>query len=163
MELGQILLSDLGIEARRVLGFACWRVGPGVGDVLSYLPLEDQPMFPKRDALSYHAWLEVDSMIIDFTTYQLRYRAKRLDATDGSRTRVAWCPGYLLLPKTEVRHHVEVRRTTHSGLAYYAAYPALERIVNFGEPADPEGVRIARWLMEDPLRSVVGPRGRIRT
>jgi len=162
MELGQVLLGDLRIQTRRVLGFASWRVGPGVGDVLSYLPPQNGLVSPKGDGVAYHAWLESDAMIIDFTTYQLRYRAKQLDATDGQCTRVEWCPGLLLLPTAQVRHYFEVQQATRPGLAYYEACPALDEIVSVGEPPDPEGVRVARWLMEDPNRSVVGPRGRIR-
>jgi len=162
MVLGQVLLGDLGIQTHRVLGVASWRVGPGVGDVLSYRPSKNQLVSSKGDGVAYHAWLEFDATIIDFTTYQLRFRAKQLDAMDGQCTRAEWCPGFLLLPKAQVRHHFEVQQATRLGLAYYEACPALDEIVSIGEPPDPEGVRVARWLMEDPNRSVVGPRGRIR-
>jgi len=38
IEIGQVLLADLGINTHRVFGFAAWRVGPGVGDLLCYHP-----------------------------------------------------------------------------------------------------------------------------
>lgn len=159
MELGRILLGDLEIEARPVLGFATWRVGPGAGDVLSYLPRPNEFTVPTPHALSYHAWLDMGKALVDFTTYQFRFRAKQLDAVDGQRTTVDWCPPFLMMAPLEVRSQLEVQQATVAGLASYEACPALERIVGLGEPPDPEGVRVARWLMANPLRSVIGPRG----
>ena len=158
MELGHILLGDLGMDSRRVLGFASWRVGPGEGDVLSYRPGAHGLTASIPKALPYHAWLDVGNVIVDFSTYQFKFRAKQLDAADGQRTTVDWCPGFLMIPHAEVRSHPQVQQAIHSGLAYYEAYPDLERTVGVGEPADPEGVRAARWLLANPNRSVVGPR-----
>ena len=148
VEIGQLLLADLGIHTKRAFGFAAWRVGPGVGDVLSYHPMGLGWLPQSEDSLPYQGWLEFQSTIIDFTTYQFERKAKELDALDGRTTCVEWCPQYLLIPHSEVRSLTKVVDATHSGLTYYQAVPKLYRIVDTGKQPNESAVRRARTLFQ---------------
>lgn len=67
-ELGRALLADLGIEARRVVGYAAWRTGPGDSDVVAHVPHLQGFLPAGSQGFAYHAWLEVGDTIIDFTS-----------------------------------------------------------------------------------------------
>ena len=146
MEIGQLLLADLGIRTRRVFGFAAWRVGPGVGDVLTYHPVGLGWLPQGPESLPYQAWLEFQNLIIDFTTYQFQRKAKELDAVDGRTTCVEWCPHYLLIPHSEARSLTKVVAATFPGLTYYQAVPKLYSIVDTGTQPNESAVRKARTL-----------------
>jgi hypothetical protein len=148
MEIGQVLLADLGIHTHRAFGFAAWRVGPGNGDILSYHPSALGSLPQGADSLPYQAWLEFQSVIIDFTTYQFERKAKELDAVDGRTTCVEWCPHYLLIPHAEVRSLRKVTDATYSGLTYYQAVPKLYSIVDSGAPPSEAAVQKARALFK---------------
>jgi hypothetical protein len=149
-------LADLGIRSRRVLGFAAWRVGHNTADCLGNHPLL-QGWSPREGvkALAYHAWLECDDWIIDFTTYQLAYKAQQLDALDGSLTSVAWCPDYLLFPGNRVCTFDEVKGGSEVGMVYYEGRPEYRRALDKGEPPNPYALRLARLLLKNPYLHLV--------
>lgn len=148
MEIGQALLADGLIPTRRVYGFAAWRVGPGDGDILSYHPSALGWLPQSPESLPYQPWLEVEDMIIDFTTYQFEQRAKALDVVDGRTTCVDWFPRYLLIPRSEVRSLRRVTDAMHSGVVYYQEVPELNRVVDPGTPPDDSTLQKARALFD---------------
>ena len=101
--LGGALLADLDFSTECQFGYAGWRVGPGNGDVIGSGPFVQQSFGPVgKPGLMYHSWLLCQNWIVDFTTYQLRLKARRLDACDGAHTTVEWCPDFLLWPPERV-------------------------------------------------------------
>lgn len=156
-ELGCVLLADLGIEASPVLGFAAWRVGEGDGDVISHAPHTQGFLPPGLQGFAYHAWLDCFGFVIDFTTYQLRRKARELDAADGGHTTVSWCPEYLLLSRNEIRTYKEVAAALHPGVAHYEARPELETVLGSQYALDPEDLQAARLLLANPGMIVFGP------
>jgi hypothetical protein len=103
--IGAGLLKNLGVPARAVAGHASWRVGPGDGDMVVHDPGAEavtvhQP-FTKPDikAAMFHAWIEVDGPsgieVVDLTTFQLADKARALDAIDGGKTQVDFCPDFI--------------------------------------------------------------------
>lgn len=156
-DLGQLLLADLGIQSRPVVGFAAWRVGSGDGDVIGHTPHTPGYLPAEGQGFAYHSWLEIGDLILDFTTYQFRKKAADLDAADGGRTSVSWCPDYLLLPKTDVRTYKDVAQAPDAGAAHYEARLGLDVIVRPMFNLDPEDVATARWLLDHPAVNVFGP------
>lgn len=155
-ELGRQLLEDLGLEARRVVGYAAWRVGPGDGDVISHSPHTAGHLPPGTMGFPYHAWLDCQGLLLDFTTYQLRAKAQALDAADGGHTAVEWCPDFLLLERDEVRSYEEVAAAFGPGVAYYEARPELETALA-GFAVDPNDLKAARLILKFPDILVLGP------
>jgi hypothetical protein len=160
-ELGRVLLSDLGIQARSVVGFAAWRVGDSAGEVPGHTPSVQGYAPPGVSAIAYHTWLEYRGLIIDFTTYQLRLKAQQLDLCDGGHTSVTWCPDFLLLPRTEARSYDEVAAAPHAGVAYYEARPELEPVLRTQFALEPPQVQTARFVLANPQLRVVGPNNAI--
>lgn len=156
-ELGRALLADLGVTAQRIVGYAAWRVGPGDGDVISHTR-EVQGYLPAgAQGLAYHAWLQASDFLIDFTTYQLQRKARELDAADGGRTQVDWCPDYLLLPKSELRAYRAVAEAPGPGVAYYESQPQLNQMMSAQFTLDPEDLAAARLILANPEATVAGP------
>lgn len=161
--IGGVLLSDLGVQTTLRAGHAVWRIGPGDTDVMahkselgSYLPQGAQ-------GFAYHVWLETveesetSPILIDFTTYQMRTKAAQLDAADGGKTRVDWCPNLLVLRRDELRKYREVAAAADAGVAYYESIPGyLERLVAAAR-LDPEDLALARVIMANPGMNVMGP------
>lgn len=98
---GAGLLKHLGVPARAVAGHASWRVGPGDGDMVVHDPSVTPAAVyvPSGQAVMFHAWIELDSpnglKVIDFTTFQLQDKAAALDAADGGKTQVDFCPDFI--------------------------------------------------------------------
>lgn len=158
-ELGRVLLADLGFTFQTRVGFAAWRVGPGDGDVMAHVPRRDSflPSGVAGVGFGYHAWLEAGEWLVDFTTYQLDRKCRDLDAMDGGRTTVDWCPDYLLLSRSQVRSHGEVARAPDAEVAYYEAHEGLTARMAGGYLLDADEVVAARILLRNPSMEVVGP------
>ncbi len=156
-ELGRILLGDLGFDFQTRVGFAAWRIGPQDGDVLSHT-LHNKGYLPPgaEVGFAYHAWLETADWLVDFTTYQLRHKARELDAADGGHTLVEWCPAYLLLSRDQVRTYREVAMAPGPGLAYYEASDELTRRMAQGHQIHDEDVAYARLILANPQVVVMG-------
>lgn len=73
--IGQQLLKDLGFECQLVVGYAAWRVGDGDSDVISHTKEVDTHLPPGVKGAVYHAWLEHDGCLVDFSTYQCKRTA----------------------------------------------------------------------------------------
>lgn len=163
-ELGRVLLADEGFGFRTRVGFAAWRVGPGDSDVLAHRP-QAQVYLPPGAGLgfAYHAWLESDRWLVDFTTYQLTHKAQMLDASDGGHTRVDWCPDYLLLSRAELRGFREVARAPLPGIAYYEGVDELTTEMAKGYALPESDLTAARLLMRHDDMRVIGPNTDERT
>lgn len=157
-ELGRALLADEGFLFQTRVGCAAWRVGPGHSDVLAHRP-ESQGYLPPGAGMgfAYHAWLESERWLVDFTTYQLTRKAQMLDATDGGRTRVDWCPDYLLLPRAQLHSFQEVARAPCPGLACYEGSDALTAEMANGYAMPESDLAAARLLLRHGEMRVIGP------
>ncbi len=157
-ELGRRLLEDEGFVCQRVTGFAAWRVGPGDGDVVSHTPKAAlQHLPPGEIGFAYHAWLTCQDYLIDLTTYQLRKKAADLDAADGGRTLVEWCPDHLLVPKRASHDYREVAQSLRSGVFYYEPRPGLDVTLGSQFELAPSDLSMARILVMQPDVRVMGP------
>ena len=158
-ELSRILLSDIGFETRRMVGFAAWRVGPGPDDAVGHTPRLEGHLPPGADkGFAYHAWLDCAGLlVIDFTTYLLSHKAQQLDALDGGQTVVVWCPDFLVLSRKEIRSHKELVLARHPGLAYYEDHPELDPILSSRFTVDPVDLQFARMILRNPNVNVMGP------
>ena len=152
--LAQNLLTRLGFDSTLVVGYAAWRVGAGDSDVIMHAPL---PHMPPQPGVAFHVWLELDSRLLDFTTYQLPQKAAQLDALDGGTTKVQWKPLYLSAPKSSVsllRNVVQLR----AGLYYYAREAELEaRVISAAEAIDEDDAATAWLLYQNQGLQVFGP------
>jgi hypothetical protein len=157
-ELGRRLLGDLGIEARCVVGYAAWRVGPGDGDVISHTNAVKGYLPSGTQGFAYHAWLDVSGYVVDFTTYQLTRKAAELDKSDGGVTNVEWCPALLFLRKQDVRSYQQVAQL-HAGLSHYEEVPEMASILRDGFELDEQDLAAARLILSKPDVMVFGPHG----
>lgn len=149
------LLARQGVAAKVVVGHAAWRVGDGDADVVLHAPA---PNFPPQPGILFHAWVLVDGVkLFDPTTYQLRQKAAALDAIDGQKTTVAWCPDYLLADVSRVSTLFDVIQKTQ-GLFFYKRVQELEeRVLAEAQALDPEDVAMLELVYENPEATVVGP------
>jgi len=158
--LSQRVLADEGIHTRVVIGAAAWRIGPGDGDVISHVPQTNGvqvALQPK--AFPYHAWLETDTHIIDFSTHTLGLKASQLDAMDGGHTTVAWCPDFLLLAREDVKSYRDVAQAPREGVAFYREIPALLGLMiarGFIDEANEEDLYVLRMIYRNPDIHVIG-------
>ena len=158
--LAQMILADHGISSGVLFGIAAWRVGPGDGDVISHVPDVDPVLLAQQPrAFPYHAWLETELFIIDFSTYTLRLKASQLDELDGSHTSVAWCPDYLLMKRDEVKTFKEVANAPGWGQAFYQEIPNLRQLLGklgFSNEANDIDLDILRLILRKPEIHVMG-------
>lgn len=152
--IGRALLQDLGFDTRLVIGHAAWRVGPGDGDVLVYVPCLRKDWQIQGDGLIYHAWLEICGLVVDFTSYQLRQAAQDLDRLDGRHTTVSWCPDYLVLPLEDTRSFYALRQGSGVGLTHYEERPELADIVEGSFVLDRETRWKLRVILLNPMCEV---------
>jgi hypothetical protein len=154
------VLVEHGIDCRVVIGAAAWRIGPNDGDVITHIPQHSQiAAATKNKAIPYHAWLENDSHIIDFSTHTLRLKAAQLDASDGGQTTVEWCPDYILISKTAVKPLHEVVQEPNHGHAYYQEIPGLVgfmKSIGFRDQANQEDLTTLRLVLANPAMHVMG-------
>lgn len=132
------LLRSLGIaDARIAAGSAAWRVGDGDTDVFAHAREFSGAQLWLQEgagqAAAFHAWVEVPSLklLVDFTTWSLRDKARQLDAADGGHTAVNWCPAYLWIedgegPGTWLRTPDQVRVAKHAGAFAYVRHADIE-------------------------------------
>jgi len=155
--LAQRALKELhGIQTKLVIGFASWRVGNGDGDVITHAPIPGIA-YQGENALPYHAWLIDDDYLIDFSTYQLRDKAAKLDALDGGVTQVDWCPDYLIVKHKKSSSLKNVAQL-NVGLFYYERYPKLEiQIKSESNVLDEDDWRNFMLIYENPDVVVLGP------
>lgn len=136
---GASLLRSLGINARPVAGSAVWRVGDGDADVISHAREIGGPKFVQQGAAQahvFHAWIETDEAVIDFSTFTLRSKAQQLDAADGGSTTVNWCPSFIWQKKTSaistngtpLRQPRAVLMAPKSGAFNYTRHADIEAI-----------------------------------
>lgn len=153
--IGQQLLNRLGIATTIVAGFAAWRIGNGDGDVILHAPNPGMPTQP--GGVAYHVWLEFDNCILDFTTYQLRFKAAQLDALDGQTTTVKWCPDFLYAPRSSISSIKRVIQKK-AGLFCYNRDPGTEALIFSTAPTlDAEDVETAWLLYQNQELQVFGP------
>ncbi|MCU6502268.1 hypothetical protein LPN04_31185 [Rugamonas sp. A1-17] len=130
---GAEVLRRLGLSAQLRTGDAEWRVGPGDGDVIHNAASLGGPTFGPSSAQSmvFHAWVRIEArgttpaQLVDFTTWQLRDKGRRLDLADGGHTRVEFCPDYLWVPEVRARA-LSLRQVGASydvGVYHYAELP----------------------------------------
>jgi hypothetical protein len=159
---GQHLLRRLGVPAEIAIGYAAWRVGDGDGDVVGHHPSMSGNRIAVglgRDAMIYHAWLEVTGRIIDFSTCDLPRKAALNDFYDGMRTTITWSPDYLVAEKHEVVSLLRVRQE-HAGLFYYERVPSLEAKARAEAlPSDETTLGILWMIYQNPDINVIGPAG----
>ncbi|MFZ4856068.1 MAG: hypothetical protein ACOYL3_06695 [Desulfuromonadaceae bacterium] len=146
----QSLLTKLGVDAKLVVGFTAWRIGNGDGDVIAHHPTS----VGHGAGFMFHAWLEIGNNILDFTTYQLRLKAAMIDAIDGFKTNVVWCPEYLYVPKTSVSSYNLVR-DKHAGLYHYQYDAPTEAMLrSAAKPADPADIEQLWQIYQNPNAQV---------
>lgn len=153
--LAQVMLARLGIDSNLVVGYAAWRVGNGDSDIVIHAPLPN--MLPQPSGVAYHAWLELDNHLLDFTTYQLRSKAAHIDELDGGKTNVRWCPDFLFATKKSISPlgHVIQKR---AGLYYYEREPDLEeKIISGATPLDTDDISHVWLLYQNQNIQVFGP------
>ena len=122
----QHLLAREGIDdVRLVAGYAAWRVdGQDPGAVVCH-HAEGSAVAVGTGGFLFHAWVSCGSQVFDATTYQFRRKLAALDAADGGRTRVTWCPEYLLVERKDCKPWRSVRDGLRAGLFCYDAIPAI--------------------------------------
>lgn len=158
-QLAQAILQEEGITTRLVVGEAAWRIGAGDGDVIAHSPKIGGYAPAGSKALAFHAWLESESAIIDFSTHSLRAKAAQLDALDGGKTSVDWSPPYLVLERTQVVPLNEVAQAASAGVAFYREIPELNTLIVELCPSQrvvSENRDILRMLFDQPQIVVHG-------
>lgn len=151
MEIGHALLGGLGFPAVRKLGLAAWRVGPGQLDYVGYHP--QLPVYsPSEDQfMGCHAWLEFDQWVIDFTTYQLEFRAHELQGSVA-----LWSPAYMLVAIDQLKTFEQVRTTSEVGQACYEPRADFTWALNTDTEPNPAALIAAKWLLRNPCHPVKG-------
>lgn len=159
-QLAQILLDEESLPTRLVLGEAAWRVGSGDGDVITHSPNVGGYAPLGAKALAYHAWLESGGNIIDFSTHSLRTKAAQLDAFDGGKTAVEWCPPYLVLERAQSLTLKEVAQADSAGVACYQEIPGLHEFMIeqcLVKEVDARNSQLLRLVFDQPQIKVFGP------
>lgn len=154
------ILTEQGFNCRVAIGAAAWRIGPNDGDVISHIPRrEDILAAETKRAIPYHAWVETDTSVIDFSTHTLRLKANQMDALDGGKTTVQWCPDFLLMSKGDIKSYGEVAQAPQEGVAYYQEVPGLLDFMKskgFTEETGPDDLAILRLIFSNPTVHVMG-------
>lgn len=132
---GAEVLRRMGHDANAVAGSAAWRVGPGSGDAITHAvelhetgPGVYSPAHSDNAAV-FHAWIEVGTHYVDFTTFSLRDKAKQLDAADGMVTVVEWCPDYLVVDRQSCLPLDAVPAGLREGLYSYVRHAHVEKAI----------------------------------
>jgi len=129
--LARHLLRRAELASEVVVGFAAWRVGPGVADVVAYGGGRDPAADAERsreDDSPHHVWLETGGHVFDVATYQLARKAAEFDQQHGKSTSVTWCPDFVLAPKASLASFARVRQEV-VGLMYYERDAYLQAVV----------------------------------
>ena len=113
--------KKLNIESNICIGYACWSVGTGINDILNHMPNISITETTDLSSIMMHAWIEIEEKkrILDFTTYQLKKKAQFLDAIDGFKTNVEWCPNYLYSDQSKLKSLEEIQTLSEAGIFGY--------------------------------------------
>jgi hypothetical protein len=148
------ILGEMGVVAKLVGGYTAWRLGSGDSDVILHAPMPGM-VIPEK-ALPFHVWLEVEGHLYDVTTYQLRLKAQQMDAQDGGKTNVEWCPDYLYVPKSSISPLIDVVQK-NAGMYYYERNQDIERrVIETAPEPDAEDVNNVWLLYQNPDCKVRG-------
>jgi hypothetical protein len=122
----QHLLAREGVnDVRLVAGYAAWRVdGQDPGAVVCH-HRAGAAVAVGAGGFLFHTWVSCGSQVFDATTYQFRQKLAELDAADGGRTRVSWCPDYLLADRKDCKPLRTVRDGMRASPFCYDAIPAI--------------------------------------
>lgn len=150
-------MADYGFTCIRKSGYAAWRVGPGDSDVIAHTPHAQAYAPAGVESLVFHSWLEIADSILDFTTYQLRFKAASLDALDGNSTTVAWCPDYLLLKKSSLMSYRGVAQAAKPPAVYYEPSDKLDELLSAQYTVDEQDLSHLRLLCSNQEIRVIGP------
>ncbi|HYN77871.1 MAG TPA: hypothetical protein VES73_08765 [Lamprocystis sp. (in: g-proteobacteria)] len=165
----QHLLVGEGVaNVQIVAGHAAWRVHPRhPSSVVSHHPaMYGGIVEPNGGGLLFHAWVACGDQVFDPTTYQFRQKMAELDAIDGGRTPVNWCPDYLLRSRKECVPWRSVRDGFRTGLFCYDPDQALtDRVrLELASGIDRHGATVLELAMQMAKSGqgfrVVGPCGR---
>lgn len=145
---GAEALRQVGVPARLQAGDALWRLGPGDADMIHHVAGAGTPTFgPAHVATEvFHAWIRVDAQVnapaqlVDFTTWQLRDKARLLDLADGRHTNVEFCPDYLWVSE-KMAASLTMRQVVNSSMAGVYTYTARPRVEGLRLPS-PAAVRM---------------------
>lgn len=137
---GAGLLNKLGIKSAPVAGSAAWRVGPGDADVISHASeIGGEKFAPEGVAVGlFHCWIQtVDEVgktsfdIIDTSTWQIKKKARELDAMDGQVTKVDFCPDYIWV-NSKSKNILGLRAVASSfdvGVFSYVRKKEIEKVI----------------------------------
>ncbi len=155
--LAQKALKELeGVDTRLIIGFAGWRVGEGDSDVVLHAPMPGM-VYQGEDALPYHAWLATKDYLIDLSTYQLRDKARQIDALDGGSTQVDWCPDFLVVKHKKISTLKQVAQLT-AGTFFYLYNAQMDRkLKETSREIDPEDWANFLLIYHNPDITVFGP------
>lgn len=141
-------LRKLGYEnAVAVAGSAAWRVGEGDGDVVMHameMSHQSTGLLKPNSADGvpaglFHAWVQVNNDIVDFTTACLPAKAHALDAMDGMTTTVDWSPPFLWVDAKTCQSFDEVANGFDVGVFAYRRHAEIEKaVLRPNEEYDPE-------------------------
>lgn len=155
--LAQAFLKKLGYTTSLEAGYAAWRVGNGDSDVILHAPMPNMPAQP--GAIAFHAWLKSGEYILDFTTYQLLDKAVQLDALDGGKTQVDWCPDYLYTNIRDLKPLQDVVQL-ETGMYFYQKDAKVHALVAGAiTPADETELFALQNIYDNPDVFVHGPSG----
>ncbi|WP_020504232.1 hypothetical protein [Lamprocystis purpurea] len=147
----QHLLAREGIDdARLVAGYAAWRVdGHDPGAVVCH-HVEGSAVAAGSGGFLFHAWVSCGNQVFDATTYQFRGKLAELDAADGGRTTVTWCPQFLLVDRKDCKPWRSVRDGVRAGLFCYEAIPTIvEQVTSHPDTQlDAEGIALLEQVYE---------------
>lgn len=121
-------LTRLNFTCAIHIGYAAWRVdGPCPHGVVSHHP--GGTVAPMEKGLVFHCWIGHGGRLLDFSTGDLREKARVIDEADGLNTPVTWCPDFLDVDTTESRSYADVVNASEAGVFYYERQMDLERFV----------------------------------
>jgi len=124
--------------------------------VMSFCMRRQRMRRRSRGAIFHHVWLEIGNQLLDVTTYQLRTKAAQLDAMDGGRTDVKWCPDFLYAP-IESASPLQLVIQREAGLYYYDRQAGLEELMfSTAKPLDEVDLEAAWLLYCNPNAEAIG-------
>lgn len=163
-QLTQAVLAKRGVQARMVIGFAGWRMGPAQTDLVTHALTDGLMVKPGQVGFPYHVWLEIfepkagEVFVLDFTTYQLKAKARDLDEFDGGSTQVDWCPPYLLRAKSSCVGLGDLDGSVPIGSAYYEERADVAALVmGMAHPIDQSDLASLEMIMAAPHANIFGP------
>lgn len=146
------LLKRHGIPARVAVGYAAWRVGAGVGDVVANHP---SCVAPAPGKFIGHAWVAIGKLVADATTWALPHKLAGLDEADGCTSTCSWAPDILVADRSHCSSFVSTTNAYTFTFYYEERAELIDVLVD--EELDADLVTIADKLMVNPHARVNGP------